>query len=86
MSWEKLRDILGTIVATSAVLLTLGGWLLHTWIDKAVDDAVDAKFTDAGSVAPHRMDQAEKDIGELKAEDDKLDDKITRIIDILLED
>ena len=40
MNWEKVKEIGGIIVATSAVLLTLGGWLVTLYIDKAIDDAL----------------------------------------------
>lgn len=79
MNWVKENGGIVTLVGVVAV----GLGLYAEWrIAVAVDDA----FQEAGSVAPHRMDQAEKDIGELKSADDKLDDKITRIIDILLEE
>ncbi len=72
----------GGILAVLTVLIVV----LSAYQEWRINVAVNKAFTDAGSVAPHRMDQAEEDIDDLEAEDDKLDDKITRIIDILLEE
>jgi len=47
---------------------------------------VDAKFVAAGSVAPHRVSAIEEDVDDLEAEDVKLDNKIERIVGILLEE
>ena len=76
------------ISANGGILTVLGVAivLLGAYAEWRIAVAVDQKFTDAGSVAPHRMDQAEEDIKDLEAADSKLDDKISRIIDILLED
>lgn len=51
-------------------------------LQKLVDDS----FTEAGSVAPHRMDQAEEDIDKLEETDLRLDAKAERIVQILLEE
>ncbi len=40
MNWSKIKEIAGIIVATSAVILSVGGWLLKIWIDDAVEKAL----------------------------------------------
>ena len=60
--------------------------LLGAYAEWRISVAVDTKFVEAGSVAPHRMDQAEEDIDKLEVEDQRFDDKIDRIIEILLEE
>ena len=72
----------GGILAVLTVMFAL----MAGYAEWRISVAVSNKFTEAGAVAPHRMDQAEKDIDELKSEDDKLDVKIGKIIDILLEE
>ena len=73
-------------------LVVLAGAVIAGYIemrlpsDAEIQAKVDAKFVVAGAVAPHRMDQAENDIIDLEAEDEKLDSKIERIVDILLEE
>jgi hypothetical protein len=85
MSW--IKDNGGPLVVGAVALGVIGGYIeLRLPSDAEVQAMVDAKFIAAGSVAPHRMDQAEKDIGDLESEDDKLDVKIGKIIDILLEE
>ncbi len=77
----------GVIVLIGALLGGIAGYIeLRLPSDADIQAKIDKAFTDAGSVAPHRMDQAEEDIGELQEEDKRFDDKIDRIIDILLED
>jgi hypothetical protein len=60
--------------------------LLGAYAEWRISVAVTDKFEAEAQVEPHRMDQAEEDIKELEAEDDKLDVKIGKIIDILLEE
>lgn len=77
----------GPIALVVILLGGIAGYIeLRLPSDADIQAKVDAKFVEAGAVPPHRMDQAEKDIGELKDEDEKLDVKIGKIIDILLED
>ena len=82
-----LSDNGGPLAVGVVVLAGIGTYIeLRLPSDAEIQAKINQAFEDAGSVAPHRMDQAEKDIGKLEAADDKLDDKITRIIDILLEE
>ncbi len=72
----------GGMLAVLAVCFALGAGYLEWRI--AVN--VDAKFVAAGSVAPHRVSAIEEDVNDLEAEDVKLDNKIERIVGILLEE
>ena len=51
-----------------------------------LDAMVDARFVAAGNVPPHRMDRAEEKIEDLEDEDDKLDDKMQAMAEILMEE
>ena len=82
-----IKDNGGPITLVVLLLGAIAGYIeLRLPSDADIQARVDAKFVDAGAVAPHRMDQAEEDIDDLEAEDDKLDVKIGKIIDILLEE
>lgn len=72
----------GGILAVLAVCFAMGAGYLEWRIAVNVGDA----FAAAGSVAPHRMDAAEEDIDKLESVDEKLDTKIERIVQILLEE
>lgn len=72
----------GGILAVLAVCFALGAGYLEWRIAVNVNQA----FTDAGTIAPHRMDAAEEDIDKLESVDEKLDTKIERIVQILLEE
>jgi hypothetical protein len=71
----------GVLAVLGVVALMMAGYA--EW---RISVAVSDKFEAEAQVEPHRMDQAEEDIKELEAEDDKLDVKIGKIIDILLEE
>ncbi len=75
------KDNGGVLTVLGVVALLMAGYA--EW---RISVAVTAKFEAEAQVEPHRMDQAEKDIDDLESEDDKLDVKIGKIIDILLED
>lgn len=72
----------GGMLAVLAVCFALGAGYLEWRI--AVN--VNAKFVAAGSVAPHRMNQAEEDIDDLEDADIRIDAKAERIVQILLEE
>lgn len=72
----------GGMLSVLAVFAVLGAGYLE-W---RIAVAVDTKFLAAGSVAPHRVLMVENDIVDLEEQDEKLYDKIERIVDILLED
>jgi len=44
MNWDKIKELAGVIVATSAVILTVGSFLLNVWIKDAVKDTVEAEL------------------------------------------
>lgn len=72
----------GGMLAVLAAFAVVGAGYLE-W---RISVAVDAKFVAAGSVAPHRVKMVEDDIIDLEKTDEKLDNKIERIVGILLEE
>ena len=72
----------GGVLAVMAALMALFAGYLEWRIGVAVSD----KFIAAGVIGPDRMTAAEDDIKDLKDRDDRLDDKIERIVQILLEE
>lgn len=82
-----IKDNGGPIAVGAVALAIVGGYIeLRLPSDAELDKRIEDRFTAAGNVAPHRMDRAEEKIGELESEDVKLDGKIERIVQILLED
>ena len=84
-----IKDNGGPLVIGAAVLAIVGGYIelrLPNAVNDAVKAATDEKIEAINAVSPDRMKAAEENIQELKHADDKFDDKITRIIDILLEE
>lgn len=51
-----------------------------------LDAKVQAAFTAAGNVPPHRVDAIEDDIVDLEEEDDRMYDKMERMAQILMEE
>jgi hypothetical protein len=68
-------------------LAIVGGYIeLRLPSDVEVQAKIDAAFTAAGQVAPHEIVAIEEDIDDLEATDIRMDSKIERIVDILLEE
>ena len=76
-----IRDNGGVLVIVGIVAAILAGYA--EW---RIDVAVTDKLEKANIVSPDKIGAMEGDISDLKRADDKMDDKITRIIDILLEE
>ena len=77
----------GKLTLLAIVLGAIAGYIeLRLPSDADIQQKVDDKFVAAGSVPPHRMDRAEEKIDNLEATDEKLDGKIDRIVEILLEE
>jgi hypothetical protein len=72
----------GGILAVLGICAVIGGAYIEWRIAVNVSDTFEA----ASQVEPHRMDRAEEDIVKLEATDEKLDGKIERIVQILLEE
>lgn len=71
----------GILAVLAVVALILGAY--NEW---RIAVAVQAKFDEAGLISEDRVKGIEGDVVDLKRADDKFDDKLTRIIDILLEE
>lgn len=90
MNWVKENG--GILVVLGVVVLLLGGYA--EW---RISVAVDAKFIEQGTVSPAKVDAIDTKIEAVKADvgvvrdqhnsdRDRMDGKIERIVDILLED
>lgn len=85
MSW--VNDNGGAVGLAVLGAAVIAGYIeLRLPSDAELQTMVDNKFVAAGAVPPHRMDRAEEKITGLEAEDEKLDSKIERIVQILLEE
>ena len=76
----------GGILSVLGVAIVVFGFVAKEYTAWKIEKAVAAKFVAAGVVAPHRVASVESDIDELRANDEKLDNKIERIVGILLEE
>lgn len=87
MSW--IKDNGGILGVVTGAMIAAGGYSelrIRAEVPERVTAAVNEKLKDIQAVTPDRMKAAEGDIIDLKDADNRMDDKITRIIDILLED
>jgi len=85
----EVKEALIAIAGVGAVVITIGGFYMEWRIDKNVTDTVNAQ----GAITPDQLARVtdaqmviEEDVEDLKDEDDKLDGKIERIVQILLEE
>jgi hypothetical protein len=68
-----------TVLGIAVVILgAYGEWRISV--------AVQAEFAAEEQVAPHEIDAIEEDIDDLEVADTRMDSKIERIVDILLEE
>lgn len=67
-------------------LLGIAALGIAGYIEWRISSNVESTLDSQGVVTVSRMQQAEKDIADLEKHDEKLDDKIDKIVDILLED
>lgn len=82
-----IQDNGGPLAIAGMFLVVVGAYIelrlpSEADLEKMVNDA----FVSAGTVEPHRMDQAEEDIDKLEETDLRLDAKAERIVQILLEE
>jgi hypothetical protein len=87
--WEQikqLKEVLALMAGAVVVIISMGGLLMDWRISVLVKDAIDDKFVAEGHVSPYRMDKVEEDINDLEKNDEKLDNKIERVVGILLEE
>lgn len=76
----------GGVLAILALVAVLLGAYAEWRIAEKVDERIQGKLDAIAAVSPDRMKAAEDRITRTEEADDKMDDKITRIIDILLEE
>ncbi len=76
-----LHDNGGMLTVLGVAVILLGAY--GEW---RISVAVQAEFDAADQVAPHEIEAIEEDIDDLEVADERMDNKIERIVDILLED
>ena len=82
-----LESTNGLLALIAIALGAVAGYIeLRLPSDAELQAMVDDKFVSAGNVPPHRMDRAEEKITDLEETDEKLDSKIERIVQILMEE
>ncbi len=82
-----VQDNGGPLAIIAVVGALIVGYIeLRLPSEAEIDAKIDDRFVAAGNVPPHRMDRAEEKIGDLEENDDKLDSKIERVVQILMED
>ena len=80
-----IKDNGGPLVVAGVVIAVLGGYI-ELRLAQAIPEAVEHETSDIPVISHDKIEAMEGDISDLKRADDKMDDKITRIIDILLEE
>lgn len=81
-NWQTVKDNWVQIVAGVFVFSVLSG----AYVEWRILQNVKSYLQEAGLVAPSRVKAVEEDIDDLEKADDRMDSKIERIVDILLED
>ena len=80
--WDSIKDNWAQITVLGAIIVILGGAYMEYRIGKNVNDA----FKAASLVNPAVVEANTESIEDLEKEAEKLDSKIERIVDILLEE
>ena len=80
-----LKDNGGPLVIAGTAIVICGGYF-ELRLAAELEDAVKAETDGIPVISQDKITAMEKDIADLEKADDKMDDKITRIIDILLEE
>ena len=82
-----IQDNGGPLAIVAVVGALIIGYIeLRLPSEAELDAMVDARFVAAGNVPPHRMDRAEEKITGLESEDDRIEAKMERMAQILMED
>lgn len=84
-----LSDNGGPIAVGAAVIIALGAYIelrLPSVVSDEVKTQTDQRLEAIHNVSPDKIEAMESDIENLEEGAGRLDDKITRIIDILLEE
>ena len=79
--WDSIKDNWAQITVLGVILMTACGAFVEYRIGKNVDEA----FKAADMINPADVAANTESIEDLEKESEKLDDKIERIVDILLE-
>jgi len=82
MNWATIKEIAGALVAIVIVVFGVGAALLE-W---RIGVAVTAQLAATGQVSQSSVDANTESIKDLEGADLRMDNKIERIVDILLED
>lgn len=82
-----IKDNGGPVAILVLVAAAIIGYIeLRLPSEAELDAMVDARFVAAGNVPPHRMDRAEEKITDLEGEDDRIEGKLERMAQILMEE
>ena len=82
-----VKDNGGPIALVVMLLGAIAGYIeLRLPSEADLDARVQAAFTKAGNVPPHRVDAIEEDIVDLEEEDDRMYNKMERMAQILMEE
>ena len=80
--WQTIKDNWSQITVIGAILIVGGA----AYLDYRITSIVDAKFTTAGFASPSEVEKNAEDIDDIEVFQVRLETKIDRIIDILLEE
>jgi len=82
-----VKDNGGPLAVIAVVGALIIGYIeLRLPSEAELDAMVDSRFVAAGNVPPHRMDRAEEKITDLEGEDDRIEGKLERMAQILMEE
>jgi hypothetical protein len=82
-----VKDNGGPLAVIAVVGALIIGYIeLRLPSEAELDAMVDARFVAAGNVPPHRMARAEEKITDLEGEDDRIEGKLERMAQILMEE
>ena len=80
--WQTIKDNWSQITVLGAATIILGG----AYLDYRIGEKIDAKLAAAGFASPTEVAKNAEDIDDIEVFQVRLETKIDRIIDILLEE
>ena len=87
---EEVKENWALLSIVATALASLAGWGLKSYVEDYIDAVVESKMVDIGEVSADRVAAIEKDVEENRqrhaADADRLDVKVERIVQILLEE
>jgi hypothetical protein len=87
---QQIKDNWGWLSILLGALVGVAGWGAKVFVEDYVDSAIAAKMVAIGQVSADRVSAIEKDVEEVRRQHatdaGRIDDKVERIVQILLED